>query len=127
MYFLVPQKVHLPAESEAKSLFQKPKPKVSNGDDIWYENKPIGSISQEISLGAGLSKTYTNHCVCATAITMWSDAKLPARHIMNISGDANKQSLASFNMRPSVNQLEKCSDILSSTLETPERRVQQDV
>ncbi|KAL9977828.1 hypothetical protein ACROYT_G015280 [Oculina patagonica] len=111
-----------------KAFFQKTKPKVSNGDDIWYENKPIASnklssMMKEISLGDGFSKTYTNHCVCATAITMWSDAKLPG----NISGDANEQSLTSFNMRLSVNQLEKCSDILSSALKTPERRVQQDV
>ena len=109
-----------------EAFFQKPKHTISSDDAMWYENKPLGlnklfTMMKEISLGAGLSKTYTNHCVRATAITIWSDAEIPARHIMNISGHASEQSIASYNTRPSVQQLEKCSDILSSALITTER------
>ena len=109
-----------------EAFFQNPKPTISSDDAMWYENKPLGlnklsTMMKEISLGAGLSKTYTNHCVRATAITIWSDAEIPARHIMNISGHASEQSIASYNTRPSVQQLEKCSDILSSALITTER------
>ena len=72
---------------------------------------------REISLGANLSKTYTNHCVRATAITLWSDSCIPARHIMSISGHVSEQSLASYNRRPSTSQLKNCSDILSTALQ----------
>ena len=96
-----------------EAFFQKPKLRFSSSDEVWYENKPLGinklsTMMKEISLGAGLSKTYTNHSVRATAITIWSDAEVPARHIMNISGHANEQSIASYNTRPSAKQLEKC-------------------
>ena len=66
---------------------------------IWYENSPLGvntlaTMMKEISLVAGLSQTYTiNHSVRATAITLWSNANVPSRHIMSISGHANKQSI----------------------------------
>ena len=96
-------------------------PNVNISDPTWYENKPLGvnklrGMMKEISLGAGLSRIYTNHSVRATAITIWSDAEVPARHIMSISGHSNEQSIASYNTRPSVQQLKNCSDILLNTL-----------
>ena len=78
---------------------------------------------REISLGANLSKTYTNHCVRATAITLWSDSCIPARHIMSISGHVSEQSLASYNRRPSTSQLKNCSDILSTALQNDQAPV----
>ena len=74
-------------------------------------------MMKEISTGAGLSKVYTNHSVRATAITIWSNAEVPARHIMSISGHANEQSISSYNNRPSVQQLKNCSHVLSNALE----------
>ena len=103
------------------AFFQRPKPKAQETDSVWYENSPLGvnalaKMMKEISLGACLSQMYTNHCVRATAITLWSDAEVPSRHIMSISGHANEQSIASYNSRPSVKQLKKCSNILSNAL-----------
>ena len=107
-----------------EAFFQKPRSdaKFRFSDAVWYENKPLGvnrlsKIMREISLGAKLSKTYTNHCVRATAITLWSDSCIPARHIMSISGHVSEQSLASYNRRPSTSQLKNCSDILSTALQ----------
>ncbi|XP_031573720.1 uncharacterized protein LOC116307592 [Actinia tenebrosa] len=105
-----------------EAFFQKPRSNFEHSDDIWYQNKPLGvnrlsKLMKEISLGAGLSKMYTNHCVRATAITLLSDAGVPARHIMRISGHANEQSLASSNRRPSTSQLQNCSEIISHALE----------
>lgn len=40
----------------------------------------------DISKAAALSQIYTNHFVRATAITLWSDAQISSRHMMNISG-----------------------------------------
>ena len=115
-----------------EAFFQKPKTKFEWSDAIWYQNKllgvnRLGKIMKEISLGAGLSKTYTNHCVRATAITLWSDSSVPARHIMSISGHANEQSLASYNSRPSTSQLKNCSEILSHALEKGQAPSQTDL
>ena len=109
-----------------EAFFQKPKPTISNNDAISYQNKPLGlnklsTMMKEISLGAGLSKTYTNHCLRATAITIWSGAKIPSRNIMNIYGHVSEQSIASYDTRLSVQQLERGSAILSSALITSER------
>ena len=73
----------------------------------------------EISKAAGLSRIYTNHSIRATAITRWSNAGVPNRHIMSISGHRNEQSLAHYNPRPSVSQLQNCSDVLLRALTVP--------
>jgi len=80
-----------------EAFFQKPRSdaKFQFSDAVWYENKPLGvnrisKIYGEISLGANLSKTYTNHFIRATAITLWSDSCIPARHIMSISSHVNE-------------------------------------
>ena len=109
------------AQSKTAVLLSASKAIVNESDKTWYENKPLGinklgKMMREISVGAGLSKTYTNHCVRATAITIWSNAEVPARHIMSISGHVNEQSIGSYNQRPSVQQLKKCSSILSEAL-----------
>ena len=54
---------------------------------------------KDISVEARLSKVYTNHCVRATAITLWSNSGISNRHIMAISGHRSKQSLVSYNSR----------------------------
>lgn len=104
-----------------QAFFQRPASKAKESDPVWYENSPLGvntlaKMMKEISLGAGLSQIYTNHCVRATAITIWSNAEVPSRHIMSISGHVNEQSIASYNSRPSAQQLKNCSSILSDAL-----------
>ena len=104
------------------AFFQFPKRNWSGeADVVWYENRPLGvnklaSMMKEISLSAQLTKTYTNHSIRATAITLWSDAGLANRHIMAISGHRNEQSLQIYNARPSSSQLRQCSDVISQAL-----------
>ncbi|KAL9966702.1 hypothetical protein ACROYT_G024816 [Oculina patagonica] len=71
-------------------------------------------MMKEIGTAAKLSKVYTNHCVWATAMTLWSEAGLSDRHICHISGYRNPNSRQHYNSRPSSTQLRKCSDVLSS-------------
>ena len=71
---------------------------------------------KELSKAANLSQVYTNHCIRATAITLWSDAGLSNRHIMSLSGHRNENSLISYNACPSSQQLQVCSNVLSSAL-----------
>ena len=73
-------------------------------------------MMKEISKLASLLRIYTNHSVRATAITLWSDAQVPSRHIMAISGHRSEASLKSYNTRPSSEQLRACSDILSGAM-----------
>ena len=70
----------------------------------------------EISQAADLLQNYTNHSVRATAITVWSNAGIPNRHVMAISGHPNEQCLVHYNARPSSLQLRNCSDVLSRSL-----------
>ena len=79
---------------------------------------------KEIRTKAKLSKVYTNHCVRATAITLWSQAGLSDRRICHISGHRNLKSLQHYNSRPSSIQLRKCSDVLSTALQGADRTKQ---
>ena len=104
-----------------EAFFQYPKRAVKPEDDVWYENKPLGvnkldGMMKEISKLASLSRIYTNHSVRAAAITLWSDAQVPSRHIMAISDHRSEASLKSYNTRPSSEQLRACSDILSGAM-----------
>ena len=106
---------------QCDALFQYPKRNWRPSDKVWYENRPLGknklsSLMKEISVEAGLSRTYTNHSVRATAITLWANAGLTDREIMAISGHRNEASLRSYHNQPSVNQLRKCSDVLTVAL-----------
>ena len=106
------------------ALFQLP---CSNWNEAvvhntWYENRPLGvntlsSMMKEISTKATLSKVYTNYCIQATTITLWSEAGLSDRHICHISGHRNPNTLQHYNSRPSSTQRRKCSDVLSSALQ----------
>ena len=92
-------------------------------DAVWYEARPLGIHSlakmiKGISVEARLSKVYTNHCVRATAITLWSNSGIANRHIMAISGHRSEQSLVSYNSRPSTSQLHNCSQVLLRAFST---------
>ncbi|KAJ7323479.1 hypothetical protein OS493_031403 [Desmophyllum pertusum] len=54
--------------------------------------------------------------VRATAISLWSDADIPDRHITFVSGHSNEQSLAHYSSLPSGPQLRKFSDTISNAL-----------
>jgi len=113
-----------------EALFQYPKRAVTQEDQVWYDNKPLGvnkraGMMKEISKLASLSNIYSNHSVRATAITLWSDRKVPWRHIMAISGHRSEASLRNYNARPSSEQLRACSDILSGALSGRPQQSQQ--
>lgn len=109
---------------KCSAFFQYPlknKAKWSLNSEVWYENRPMGinSLSKmmsQISMEAKLSRVYTNHSVRATSITLWTEAGIPDRQIMAISGHRSEGSLKSYHNRPSTSQLRQCSDALSSAL-----------
>ena len=105
---------------KSESFFQYPRKNWSFDDNIWYEASPVGvnsldSMMKNISKAASLSQLYINHSVRATAITLWSNAGIPNRHIIAISGHRNEQSLAHYNAHPSTSQIQSCSEVLSNS------------
>ena len=78
-------------------------------------------MMKDITSAADLSPIYTNHSVRATEITLWANAGLTNREIMAISGHRNESSLQSYHNMPSVEQLRKCSDVLTAALDDDDR------
>lgn len=122
---------------KCQALFQFPRrdwTEANVTDKCWYENRPLGvnslgTMMKEISKNANLSQAYTNHCVRASAITLWSDAGLEDRQICHISGHRNPANLRHYH-RPSARQLRQCSGVLSRAFdgdsddETPQQVLQ---
>ena len=111
---------------KCEALFQLPRRDWNEEvvHNIWYQNRPLGvntpgSMMKEISIKAMLFKVYTNHCVRATAITLWYEAGLSdrERHICHIWGQRNPSSLQHYNSSPSSTHLRKGSLVLSSALQ----------
>ena len=120
------QKLNPPCEA----LFQYPKQALTKEDQVWYDNKPLGvnklaGMMKEISKLASPSKIYTNHSVRATAITLWSDRRVPSWHIMAISGHRSEARLRNYKAHPTSEQLRACSDILSGVLSGRPQKSQQ--
>lgn len=67
---------------------------------------------QKISKEAKLSKTYTNHCVRATCITILDKNGFESRHIMGISKHRSESSLKLYSSRLSDEKRIEASDIL---------------
>ena len=80
------------------ALFQKPKRNFASGDEVWFENCPIGvnkigAMMKEISIDAKLSQVYTNHCVRSTTVAALDMAGIPIHRIMQTSGHRNESSV----------------------------------
>lgn len=109
---------------DCNAFFQFPKRFWKGPEEsVWFENRclganKLGSRMKELSKAAHLSQVYTNHCIRATAITLWWDSGLSYHHAMTLymSGHRNENSLKSYNARPSSQQLQVCSNVLSSAL-----------
>lgn len=82
------------------AVFQRPKSKENLKDsNIWYDNSPLGKHTlgekmKRLSEESGLSRSYTNHCLRATTITLLDIFE--ARHVMTISGHKSESSIRSY-------------------------------
>ena len=86
---------------DCEAFFQRPKPKerIIKNPTVWYENSPLGKNTlgnkmAKLSVEYGLSKTYTNHCLRATTITLLDIFE--ARHVMTVSGHRSYESLRDY-------------------------------
>jgi hypothetical protein len=97
------------------SFWQRPRDNVTGNDSIWYRNsavghRTLGKFMTTISIDAGLSQLYTNHCIKASCITALDDGGMEARHIMNVyvSGHKSETSIKSYSRNVSESKKMKC-------------------
>ena len=112
---------HLNPTSNA--LFQRPRDGQSKKfnpthDKIWFCSVPLGittldNMMKEMSKRAGIEPHLTNHCLRATSVTVLSDHNCETRHIKSITGHKSDQAVESYNERPSIEQQQKMSLVLS--------------
>ena len=93
---------------KCESLFQTAKSCASDSGP-WYKNMPcgvntLGSMMSTLSKKAKLSKTYTNHCLLATCISILDSKGFASREICQVSGHANEGSITSYVGRVSDNK-----------------------
>ena len=103
-------------------IFQFPKQYWKGPEEsVWFKNlhlgvNNLGSMMKELSKAANLSQVYSNHCIRETAKKMWSVDGLSSHHNMRLCGHRNEDSLKSYNTRLLSQQLQVCSNVLSSAL-----------
>lgn len=102
---------------DCDALFQYPKSKFTQNSQYWYNCQPLGKgplseLMKRISLDAGLSKVYTNHCIRATSITVLSHAGVEAQQIQSVSGHKSVESLKHYIQAPAQHQKKSMSTIL---------------
>ena len=68
---------------------------------------------KEMSKRAGIEPHLTSHCLRATSVTVLSDDNCETRHIKSITGHKSDQAVESYKERPSMEQQQKMSLVLS--------------
>ena len=101
-------------------LFQHPG-KVFDRNGPWYRKEPIGKdtmgkIMTNISKKAGLSTTYTCHCVRASTITTLLESGVDPTVIVQITKHKNVSSLQHYVSGLSDKEHQKTHDILARAL-----------
>ena len=86
---------------DMEEFWQRPKRSIEENSEVWYEKSPVGKNTlgekvKTLSTEAGLSRTYTNHCLRATSITVLDRSGFEARHIMSVSGHQSETSIRSY-------------------------------
>lgn len=110
-----------PRNSVCEFLFQRPRDRESkkfNYNNSWYCNSLLVDTSlintmKGMSKRAGIQPYLTNHCLRATAVTILSDHDCEVHHIKAVAGLKSDSSIESYNQRPSLEQQERMSSILS--------------
>ena len=113
-------KIGVKLNPENLAFFQQPRKSVQEIDDVWYTKKPLGhntldNMMKRIFSQSSLTRTYTNHRVRATTVTLLSHASVEAREIVKITGHKNTQSLSSYNTDSSAAQRRQYSAIMQNS------------
>ena len=90
-----------PLNKKSNCLWQQALNNMNWEDTEWYSADPqsknkIGSLMTTLTKEAKLSKSYTNHCVRATCVTLLDRSGFEARHIMTVSGHKSMESIQAY-------------------------------
>ena len=101
------------------SFWQRPTDNVTENDNSWYRNSTVGQNTprkfiKTISIDAGLSQSYTNHCIRARCIAALDDGGMEARYIMNVSGHKSEISIKSYSRNVSESKKHEMCTVLHS-------------
>ena len=82
---------------EWENLFQRPLLKVQFTDTVWYAKVHLGvntlyTFRACISVGAKLSRRYTNHCLRAVMASIFHSAGVSGKGTLSVTGHRNVQS-----------------------------------
>lgn len=114
-------------------LWQKPKVNVQGPETEWFVNQVLGkdtlnNAMKSLSLAAGLSKTYTNHCIRATVVTVMDDNNCPTRHIQATTGHKSEASIKSYAKKISAKKRREICELLQNQVQPqPAENIPQDV
>ncbi len=78
---------------------------------------------KNLSIKAGLSKIYTNHCICATVGTNLDEAGFEACHIMIVTGHKSETSIKKYTSKTPVCKKRQMFDKLSSKMQVPVKKI----
>jgi hypothetical protein len=100
---------------QCEAFYQRPKE--SNEGRIWYDNCAVGknklaSMMKSMSVEAGLSMVYTNHCLRNTCVTALDRAGYETKDIMRITGHKHQSSLQPYIGKPSTYQVKSMSEAI---------------
>ena len=104
---------------DCNSFWQKPNENMKSEESRWFCNVPLGKNTlgekmKKLSVAAGLSYVYTNHCLRATTITTLDHSGCEARHMMAISGQKSEASIRSYSTHVADSTMRAMSLALTS-------------
>ena len=110
---------------KCEALWQRARSAVSDDDAVWYCDSSVGKNTlfdkmKSISLKAGTSQVYTNHCLRATSVTILDEAGFEARDIMTVSGHHAETSIKSYARTSSAKKKRMSTAIASVLAPSPE-------
>ena len=107
--------------TSSSTLFPKPK-SISNLKNEWYHDKlvlgknSLNDMMKSISTKAGLSMTFTNHCIRATVVTELNEKGYSVQEIQTVTGHKRPESVSKYIKRTTPTKKQKMSNDLSSSL-----------
>ena len=98
-----------------ESLFQRSN--IASNPVQWYDRVPVGKVTLgefmgKLSLEAGCSQHYTNHCIRASTITVLKHSGVSESDICSVTGHKCKESIKQYCKEPSDVRKRELSTIL---------------
>ena len=110
-------KLYVSKLTEIDGFFQQPNNFYRKPSDAWYNRNPVGKntiakFMSLISTNAGLSITYTNHCIRGTTATAMYKSGYSLHDIASVTKHKNLESLKYYLAQLTIDDMENYSNSL---------------